>query len=55
MANHWIRTSTEPIFEKMAGYDLPIWLHPARGEDFPDYKTETKSPYEILVGAWLAV
>jgi predicted TIM-barrel fold metal-dependent hydrolase len=36
-----------PIFEKMAAYDLPIWLHPARGEDFPDYKTETKSPYEI--------
>ncbi len=36
-----------PLFEKMAGYDLPIWLHPARGEDFPDYKTETKSPYEI--------
>jgi predicted TIM-barrel fold metal-dependent hydrolase len=36
-----------PIFEKMAAYDLPIWLHPARGEDFPDYKTETTSPYEI--------
>jgi predicted TIM-barrel fold metal-dependent hydrolase len=36
-----------PIFEKMAAYDLPIWLHPARGEDFPDYKTETKSPFEI--------
>ena len=36
-----------PIFEKMAAYDLPIWLHPARGEDMPDYKTETKSPFEI--------
>jgi predicted TIM-barrel fold metal-dependent hydrolase len=36
-----------PIFEKMAGYDLPIWLHPARGQMFPDYKTEEKSMYEI--------
>lgn len=36
-----------PIFEKMAGYDLPIWLHPARGQTFPDYKTEDKSMYEI--------
>jgi predicted TIM-barrel fold metal-dependent hydrolase len=36
-----------PIFEKMAGYDLPIWLHPARGQMFPDYKTEQKSMYEI--------
>ena len=22
-----------PIFEAMAGYDLPIWLHPYRGAD----------------------
>jgi len=36
-----------PIFEKMAGYDLPIWLHPARGQTFPDYRTEQKSMYEI--------
>jgi predicted TIM-barrel fold metal-dependent hydrolase len=36
-----------PIFEKMAGYDLPIWLHPARGQTVPDYKTEEKSMYEI--------
>ena len=27
--------------------DLTIWMHPARGADFPDYKTETKSKYEI--------
>ncbi len=40
-----------PIFEKMAGYDLPIWIHPARGANFPDYKTEDKSKYEI----WWAV
>ena len=36
-----------PIFEKMAGYDLPIWLHPARGQNFPDYLTEQKSKFEM--------
>ncbi len=36
-----------PIFDAMAGYDLPIWMHPARGADFSDYKTEQKSKYEI--------
>lgn len=36
-----------PLFEAMAGYDLPIWLHPYRGSDFPDYSTETRSLYEI--------
>ena len=36
-----------PIFEKMAGYDLPIWLHPARGQEFPDYLTEKDSQFEI--------
>ena len=37
----------KPLFEKMAGYDLPIWIHPARGANFPDYLTEDKSKYEI--------
>jgi aminocarboxymuconate-semialdehyde decarboxylase len=37
----------KPLFEKMAGYDLPIWIHPARGANFPDYLTEEKSKYEI--------
>ena len=37
----------KPLFEKMAGYDLPIWIHPARGANFPDYLTEQKSKYEI--------
>ena len=37
----------EPIFEAMAGYDLPILLHPARGAKFSDYKGEDKSKYEI--------
>jgi aminocarboxymuconate-semialdehyde decarboxylase len=31
----------------MAEYDLPIWVHPARGAQFPDYLSETKSEYEI--------
>ncbi len=38
---------TEPLFAMMARFDLPIWLHPARGADFPDYKGEKKSHYEI--------
>ena len=37
----------KPLFEKMANYDLPIWIHPARGANFPDYLTEDKSKYEI--------
>ncbi|MFQ5693638.1 MAG: amidohydrolase family protein [Nitrospinota bacterium] len=35
------------VFEKMAQYDLPLWLHPARGANFPDYPSEKKSKYEI--------
>ncbi len=31
-----------PIFEKMAEYDLPIWMHPTRGAGFADYATEKK-------------
>jgi predicted TIM-barrel fold metal-dependent hydrolase len=37
----------KPLFEKMNGHDLPIWIHPARGANFPDYLTEKKSRYEI--------
>jgi predicted TIM-barrel fold metal-dependent hydrolase len=36
-----------PLFEAMAAYDLPIWMHPFRGADMPDYKTEDRSEYEI--------
>ena len=36
-----------PFFEKMSAYDLPIWIHPIRGANFPDYLTEDKSKYEI--------
>jgi predicted TIM-barrel fold metal-dependent hydrolase len=36
-----------PLFERMAGCDLPIFLHPARGADMADYASERKSRYEI--------
>jgi predicted TIM-barrel fold metal-dependent hydrolase len=36
-----------PVFERMAAFDLPIFLHPARGADMPDYACESKSRYEI--------
>lgn len=35
------------LFDYMAEVDLPIWIHPARGADFADYKSEEKSLYEI--------
>jgi aminocarboxymuconate-semialdehyde decarboxylase len=37
----------EPFFAYMASSGKPIWLHPARGENFPDYLTEKRSEYEI--------
>jgi predicted TIM-barrel fold metal-dependent hydrolase len=36
-----------PLFDLIAEYDLPMWLHPARGSDFADYRTETSSKFEI--------
>ena len=36
-----------PMFEAMARHDLPIWLHPYRGADSPDFKSEDRSQYEI--------
>jgi predicted TIM-barrel fold metal-dependent hydrolase len=36
-----------PIFEAIADYDLPIWLHPTRGAGCADYPGEPKSKYEI--------
>lgn len=35
------------IFEKISSLDVPIWLHPARRSNFPDYLTEDKSKYEL--------
>ena len=36
-----------PLFELMARYDLPIWLHPSRGMNFADYAAEKASKFEI--------
>jgi aminocarboxymuconate-semialdehyde decarboxylase len=36
-----------PIFELLTGYDLPIWIHPTRGAEMPDYRDERTSKYEI--------
>jgi len=36
-----------PLFDELAKRDRPIWLHPARGGNFPDYLTEERSKYEI--------
>ncbi len=37
-----------PLYEKMAGYDLPIWIHPKRDIEFADYRTENHSKYWIF-------
>ena len=36
-----------PIFAKMRAHDLPIWIHPIRGPNFPDYTSESASEAEI--------
>jgi len=36
-----------PLYDAMAEYDRPIWVHPARGPNFPDYLEEDVSQYEI--------
>lgn len=36
-----------PVFETAARLDVPLFLHPARGPNFPDYLTEDKSEFEI--------
>lgn len=36
-----------PLYEKMAQYNLPIWLHPTRPRDYPDYRSEKTSLYRI--------
>lgn len=35
------------IFETAQKYDRPVFLHPSRGEEMPDYAAEDKSRYEI--------
>jgi len=36
-----------PLWEKMAKYNLPIYIHPWRGNDFTDYPVEEISKYNI--------
>jgi uncharacterized protein len=36
-----------PLFEKMADYDLPVYIHPWRGDDYPEYPSEKESKYAI--------
>lgn len=36
-----------PVYEKMAQYDLPIFIHPRREEIVPDYEGEDGSKYLI--------
>jgi len=36
-----------PLYEKMAKYDLPIWIHPQRTPAFSDYKSEEVSKYQV--------
>ncbi len=40
-------TKFHPIYEVAQKLDYPIFLHPSRGADMTDYKSESKSKYEI--------
>jgi aminocarboxymuconate-semialdehyde decarboxylase len=37
----------QPLFARMAALRLPIWLHPARPSGFADYRTESRSRYDL--------
>ncbi|KMK65122.1 amidohydrolase family protein [Puniceibacterium sp. IMCC21224] len=36
-----------PFFDYMNSVKKPVWLHPARGQNFADYDSEDRSEYEI--------
>src|SRR6266446_5554931 len=36
-----------PVFARMAAHDLPVWVHPMRGPNFPNYASEQTSEAEI--------
>jgi aminocarboxymuconate-semialdehyde decarboxylase len=40
-------TEFAPLFARMAELGLPIWLHPARPANVPDYAGEPRSKYDI--------
>ena len=35
------------LFQAIAAHDLPVWIHPIRGPNFPDFSAETVSEDEI--------
>lgn len=41
------RPEFAPFFEQMNRLGSPVWIHPARGANHPDYLDERKSLYEI--------
>ncbi len=36
-----------PLFELLAARDLPLYIHPWRGNDYPEYPVESESKYAI--------
>ncbi len=36
-----------PLFDELAKREIGIWMHPTRGAEMPDYRTEERSKYEI--------
>jgi uncharacterized protein len=36
-----------PVFAAMAELDRPLWIHPIRGPDHPDYTSEQRSEHEL--------
>jgi len=36
-----------PVFRRMVALDVPVWLHPMRSANFPDYASEQTSEAEI--------
>jgi uncharacterized protein len=41
------RSEYLPFWDKMSEFGIPVWLHPVRGAEMPDYMSEQKSLYEI--------
>ena len=37
-----------PLYEMMAGFDLPIWIHPMRRSSTPDFATEKQSYNQLF-------
>ena len=37
----------QPVWDELAKLDRPVWLHPTRTPNLPDYTTEKKSRYEV--------